>query len=319
MTTATHIGEHPTRVPDPLTGRMAGRVCAEVAERLVDPPSTVTLNLADVRAVDVVGLAVLLQAVRRAEAAGVRLLVQPSAAVHRALLNSGLLDDVPIDIPALSVPALTEDPGEQPETRPIVASTGRLGLHLPQWEDLGLFERWAADATLDEMVGSRLLYLCRHLGPYHPDVVAHVMYDPTALTLLIKPHDPMALPVGFVRLYGINLVERFAFLETAVADHRSARAGWGVEASRLLLAYAMDALELTRIEAKVYGYNVLSANALRRNGFREEGVLRQTRHWDGRQWDVLVFGILEDELRAQRAREAFPYMGFWPPRLDARA
>lgn len=319
MATALRVSESLIRLADPLTGETAGVACAEIAECLAESPPTLTLNLEDVRAIDVVGLAALLQAVRRADAGGCQVLVQPSAAVHRALLNSGLLDDVPLDLPALSVPALMGTTGERPEAPPFAATARRIGLRQPRWEDLGLFERWAADATLDEMVGSHLLYLCRHLGPYHPDVVAHVMYDPMALTLLIQPRDAEAAPVGFVRLYGINLAERFAFLETAVADHRSARAGWGVEASRLLLAYAMDALELTRIEAKVYGYNVLSANALRRNGFREEGVLRQTRHWDGRRWDILVFGILEDELRAQRARESYPYMGFWPPRLDARA
>ena len=319
MATALRLIESPVRVADPLTGETAAYACAEIAERLVESPFRLTLNLEDVRAVDVVGLAALLQAVRRADALGVRVLVQPSASVHRALLNAGLLDDVPLDLPAISVPALMAADNERPDAPVFAAATPRIGLRHPRWEDLGLFERWAADATLDQMVGSHLLYLCRHLGPYHPDVVAHVMYDPTGLVLLIQPRDPDAAPVGFVRLYGINLVERFAFLETAVADYRSARAGWGVEGSRLLLAYAMDALELNRIEAKVYGYNVLSANALRRNGFREEGVLRQTRHWDGRRWDILVFGILEDELRAQRARESFPYMGFWPPRLDARA
>jgi len=203
--------------------------------------------------------------------------------------------------------------------RLFVATNKRLGLRLPTWEDLALLERWAHEPLLDQMVGSDFLYVCRTLGAHHPDFTPLVWNDPTALTLLIQPLGSPAAPVGYVRLYNINLVEQFAFLETAVADHRSARAGWGVEASRLLLAYAMDALELTRIEAKVYGYNVLSANALRRNGFREEGVLRQTRHWDGRRWDILVFGILEDELRAQRARESYPYMGFWPPRLDARA
>jgi RimJ/RimL family protein N-acetyltransferase len=37
----------------------------------------------------------------------------------------------------------------------------------------------------------------------------------------------------------------------------------------------MDVLGLRRLEAKVYEYNVLSMNSLARNGFRQEGVLRQ--------------------------------------------
>jgi RimJ/RimL family protein N-acetyltransferase len=75
----------------------------------------------------------------------------------------------------------------------------------------------------------------------------------------------------------------------------------------------MDALEIHRVEAKVYAYNVLSVNSLRRNGFQQEGVLREAKTYKGRRWDILVFAILEDEMRTQRAQECFPYMGFWAP------
>ena len=75
----------------------------------------------------------------------------------------------------------------------------------------------------------------------------------------------------------------------------------------------MDALEIHRVEAKVYAYNVLSVNSLRRNGFQQEGVLREAKTYRGKRWDILVFAILEDEMRAQRAQESFPYMGFWGP------
>jgi RimJ/RimL family protein N-acetyltransferase len=118
-----------------------------------------------------------------------------------------------------------------------------------------------------------------------------------------------------VRLHGIHLIERFAFIETALGDASSLRKGWGVEASRLALAYAMDTLEVHRVEAKVYAYNLLSINALRRNGFELEGVLREARTYDGRRWDVLVFSILNAEMQAQRARDGFSPMSLW--RSDA--
>jgi len=94
--------------------------------------------------------------------------------------------------------------------------------------------------------------------------------------------------------------------ETAVA-----RRGWGVEASRLLVAYAIDTLGLHRIEAKVYRYNTPSVNALTRNSFQQEGVLRDACLHDGKRCDILVFSILEDEVQHQRQREQYPYMGFW--------
>jgi len=62
------------------------------------------------------------------------------------------------------------------------------------------------------------------------------------------------------------------------------RRGYGVEAGKLISYYGVDVLGVRRIEAKAYAYNVLSMNALRRNGFKQEGVLRQagfdgTRYW----------------------------------------
>jgi len=162
------------------------------------------------------------------------------------------------------------------------------------------------------MIGSDLLYRCRHLGAEHPDVTAAILNSATSLTALVAPRDRPDDVYGFLRLYGIRLSSGFAFLETAIADPRACRRGWGVEASRLLVAYAMDALELHRVEAKVFHYNALSINALRRNGFQEEGVLREAHVFDGQRWDLLVFSILEPEMVAQRQQgEPFPYMGFW--------
>jgi RimJ/RimL family protein N-acetyltransferase len=187
-----------------------------------------------------------------------------------------------------------------------------LALRLPQREDLERFGQWAVDPLLTQMIGSDLLYRCRHLGTEHPDVTAAILESVTSLTALVAPLDRLDHVVGFLRLYEIRLSSGFAFLETAIADPQACRRGWGVEASRLLVAYAMDALELHRVEAKVFHYNTLSINALRRNGFQQEGVLREAHVFDGQRWDLLVFSILKSEMMAQRQeREQFPYMGFW--------
>jgi RimJ/RimL family protein N-acetyltransferase/anti-anti-sigma regulatory factor len=315
---AARAGEVELRVHEALTCRTAPAFCRAVEERLLLAPRRLWINLEEVKATDVVGLAALLQAVRRAEAAGVALAILPSAGVYRALLNAGILDEMPLEGPGAG-PALSisEPHGEPPEAGPsFLVETARFGLRPPAWDELAIFERWAKDPLLEQMVGSQLLYRCRHLGPYHPDFAAQVLHDPTALTLLVLPLEAEAEPVGFVRLYNVQLAEQFAFLETAVVQARSLRAGWGIGASRLLLAYAMDALGVRRVEAKVYAYNVLSVNSLKRNGFQQEGVLREARTYEGQRWDILVFAILEQEMREQRARDRFPYMGFWEPDAD---
>jgi RimJ/RimL family protein N-acetyltransferase len=202
------------------------------------------------------------------------------------------------------------DLGDPPAA--VLAASDRLTLRVPRREDLDRFGRWAVDPLLTQMLGSDLLYRCRHLGPEHPDVTTAILSSVTSLTTLVAPRDQPDHLCGFVRLYDIRLSSGFAFLETAVADPQACRRGWGVEASRLLVAYGMDVLELHRVEAKVFRYNTLSVNALRRNGFQEEGVLREAHVFDGQRWDLLVYSILEPEMAAQRRqREQFPYMGFW--------
>jgi RimJ/RimL family protein N-acetyltransferase len=162
------------------------------------------------------------------------------------------------------------------------------------------------------MVGSELLYRCRHLGAHHPDVTREIFESPTSLTVFVEPLATPGHPVGFVRLYDIRLADGIAFLETVVTTGESLRKGWGVEASRLLLAYGCDVLGLQRVEAKAYSYNVLSANALRRNGFVQEGVLRAAHRYQGQRWDILVYSILAEGMRAQRRRERYPSFAFWP-------
>ena len=294
-----------------LTTKTARMLCGAVASALAAQPSSLTLDVGEVKTVDVVGLAALLQAIERIETHGVDTSIVLGAVVHAAALRARMLDELPATIEAAAAgDAVLVAPDPHATPAPF-AATERLTLRAPTWDELPLFETWARDPLLDQMVGSDLLYHGRHLGAYHPDFVAAVLADPTALTAVVVPRGAER-PVGFVRLYGICLPQQFGFLETAMASVASVRrAAWGIDASRLLLAYAVDTLGLQRIEAKVYAYNVLSANSLRHNGFKEEGVLRRARPYDGERWDIGVFSILADEMRAERRRERFPYMGLW--------
>jgi RimJ/RimL family protein N-acetyltransferase len=299
------------RLHEALTSAIAPALCM-AAHDAAGGRDHIWLDLEDVKVVDVVGLAAALQACRLLQAGGARVAVMPSAAAYRAMLSAAILEELPLEPPGLAppdgTPVVELGAGDAPASA--VASTSRVDIRPPTWEELDLVAQWAREPLLEQMVGSNLLYLCRHLGAFHPEVVARALHDPTAFTVLVHPRG--TAPAGFVRLYGVNLSEGFGFLETALVDRRALRAGLGIEASRLVVAWAMDALGLRRVEAKVYAYNVLSVNSLRRNGFAEEGVLRRARTWDGQQWDIVVFAILEDEMRRQRAREGLPYMGFWP-------
>ena len=296
-----------------LTFDAAPGICRLVRTLVRQGARAIRLDLSSVHRVDTVGLAALFQATSFAARMGVACTVIPSPRVRRALLDGHLLEDVALDS-APAAPMRDHALSDEGPTRARpLAMTDRMVLRMPRARDLEHFERWAHDPLLTQMVGSELLYRCRHLRATHPEAAAAILDSTDALTVLVAPREHPDAVAGFLRLYDIRLASGFGFLETAIADPHACRRGWGVEASRLLLAYAMDVLELHRVEAKVFRFNVLSLNALRRNGFREEGVLREAHVFDGRRWDLLVFALLHEEMAAQRAaREQFPYMGFWP-------
>jgi RimJ/RimL family protein N-acetyltransferase len=302
------------RVVEEATHRTAVTAARRIREELALAPAKLWLNFESVKVVDVVGLSVVTEAMLRARAAGSECAIFPSPIVHRGLFMAGLLDRFATD------PRRAD---ERPEPARVVevhadeapsflARTPRIGLRPPTWDELALLDRWAQDRRLDDLVGSELLAMCRHLGPHHPDFVAEALGSPTALTLLVQPFAFAAEPVGFVRLYNVNLAQSFLFLETAVADASARRrAACGIEATRLAAAFALDALGIERIEAKAYAYNAASINALKRNGFTLEGVLRQARTHAGRRWDILVFSMLDPEVRDEIAEDGFASMGMW--------
>jgi RimJ/RimL family protein N-acetyltransferase len=190
-----------------------------------------------------------------------------------------------------------------PERRGIVISRGqRVHLRTLTMPDLELLTEWVDDPFIERMVGSEFLQSYKHVYDKSPDFFDATLNDPTQVVLVIEANQGWGKPVGIVRLYNIHLMEGYAFLETIVTDHRALRRGFGIEAAKLIAYYGVDVLGLRRIEAKAYEYNVLSINSMKKNGFVQEGILREA-GWDGERYcNVLVFGILKDEIEEQRRK-----------------
>ena len=190
-----------------------------------------------------------------------------------------------------------------PESGVVISRGTRVYLRTLAPRDLDLLAAWVDDPFLERMVGSEFLNAYKHVWDKDPAFYEAVLTDPTQVVLVVEANRGWARPVGVVRLFNIHLLEGYAFLETIIADSRAMKRGFGVEAGKLISYYGVDALGLRRIEAKVYEYNALSINSLRRNGFRQEGVLRQAGFDGERYWDLVIFGILKDEIDAQRQKD----------------
>lgn len=71
--------------------------------------------------------------------------------------------------------------------------------------------------------------------------------------------------------------------------------GYGSDATRCLMKYAFDQLNLHRVTLYVHNFNERAIRAYEKCGFRREGLLRESYYLDGGYSDVVVMGLLRDE------------------------
>jgi RimJ/RimL family protein N-acetyltransferase len=205
---------------------------------------------------------------------------------------------------AVSEPPVSSSPADGRTRRAGLVSQGtRVYLRTMRPADLEYLSEWAEDPFTERMVGSQFLNTYKHVYDKDPSFYDACLTDTTQVVLMIEANRGWDRPIGLARLFDIHLFEGYAFLEVMLTDRRAIRRGFGVEAGKLISYYGVDVLGLRRIEAKVYEYNHLSANSLRRNGFRQEGILRKAGFQDGQCWDMFVFGILKDEIAEQRRKD----------------
>ena len=67
------------------------------------------------------------------------------------------------------------------------------------------------------------------------------------------------------------------------------------EATREIIKYGFEELEVNRIEAEVMPGNIASEKVLEKLGFRHEGLLRQWMDWDGKHSDMNMYALLKND------------------------
>lgn len=106
--------------------------------------------------------------------------------------------------------------------------------------------------------------------------------------------------IGFVVLFNVKWRNRSAELAIGIGAADDRGKGYGSEALNLILAYAFVELGLRRVGLSVLAYNARAIKAYERAGFVLEGTRRQMVERDGQIFDLLEYGILNDEWRARR-------------------
>lgn len=111
----------------------------------------------------------------------------------------------------------------------------------------------------------------------------------------IVPKDEPDLLLGEVVLNDIDWDNRSAGFRIALVGSHLFGRGYGTQATKLMVQYGFENLNLHRIELEVYDFNPRAIRVYEKAGFVREGVRRDALLWDGTFHDAIVMSILRPE------------------------
>lgn len=100
--------------------------------------------------------------------------------------------------------------------------------------------------------------------------------------------------IGQACLKGIRWINHKSEISMFIRKDMQTK-GYGGQALKSIIEYAFNRLNLYRLEAEVIDGNTASVKLLLRNGFVEEGRLREAKYVNGKYKDLLRFGLLKAE------------------------
>lgn len=104
--------------------------------------------------------------------------------------------------------------------------------------------------------------------------------------------------VGMVSLTDIDWISRHAVLGIVIGRAADQGNGCGKDAVSLILSYAFNSLNLSRIWLKVAVYNKAAIRLFEKLGFKSEGILRNHVYVNGKYHDIKIMGALASEFLA---------------------
>ena len=115
--------------------------------------------------------------------------------------------------------------------------------------------------------------------------------------VVLKESDRM---IGTCGLMNIRWKDRLGEFGISIGETDLRGKGYGTEATRLMLQYAFEELNLNRVHLCVYDFNDAGIRSYEKAGFTREGVQRAHSFKQGRYVDHILFGILAREYFEQR-------------------
>ncbi len=106
--------------------------------------------------------------------------------------------------------------------------------------------------------------------------------------------------IGNVGLHRINWKDRNATLGIVLGEKAYWDQGYGTDATRTMIRFAFEELNLNRVELEVFDENARARRCYEKAGFRYEGTRRQAAFFEGAYHDSHVMSILRHEFYQQQ-------------------
>jgi RimJ/RimL family protein N-acetyltransferase len=138
-----------------------------------------------------------------------------------------------------------------------------------------------------------------------------------AISEVIKRQDPAFtivdiktdLPIGKCQLFAVDKVDRMAMFGIGIGEKSYWNKGYGEEATRLILDYGFNLLNLNSIMLGVFSYNKRAINCYKKIGFKEIGKRRQARIICGKKYDIVLMDILAEEFESVYVKKILDKQG----------
>ncbi len=102
-------------------------------------------------------------------------------------------------------------------------------------------------------------------------------------------------PIGDVGLHNINAKDQNASFGIMIGEKEYWSRGYGTDATKLIIRYGFEQLNLYRIYSWVWSFNIRSIRLHHKLGFTEEGRRREIVYKNGAYYDEVMFGLLREE------------------------
>jgi len=109
--------------------------------------------------------------------------------------------------------------------------------------------------------------------------------------------------VGVTAFHRIDYVSKAAIFSIIVTKAENWGKGYGSEATKLMVEYGFEILNLNRIQLHVFAGNERGIKAYEKAGFVREGLLREAMYHNNEYCDFYVMGILRKEYYKNKTSE----------------